>query len=193
MAAFHARPYLTQAATTLGIGSDEIIWLLDSEILQGLEGRPIPTQRQIALRQRSFGIVNDGKDQKVIVGMELEKWVDALIPKPQSQLLEIKGISASPGIVEGVACVALTPHEAQNIQAGQILVAPQTTPDFVPFMRKAGAIVTDEGGLTCHAAIISRELGKPCVVGTKVATQIIRNGERILVNADIGLIVRLVK
>ena len=63
-----------------------------------------------------------------------------------------------------------------------------TRQDFVPMMRKAIAIVTDEGGITCHAAIISRELKKPCLVGTEIATKMIKDGDLIEVNADKGLV-----
>ena len=63
-----------------------------------------------------------------------------------------------------------------------------TTPDFVPAMRRAAAIVTDEGGVTCHAAIIARELKKPCVVGTKHATQIFKDGDMVEVDANAGIV-----
>jgi pyruvate,water dikinase len=63
-----------------------------------------------------------------------------------------------------------------------------TTPDYVPSMKVAGAIVTNEGGLLCHAAIISRELGKPCVIATKIATQVFKDGDMVEVDADKGII-----
>ena len=63
-----------------------------------------------------------------------------------------------------------------------------TRPEFVPAMRKAAAIVTDEGGVTCHAAIISRELGKPCIIGTKVATKALKDGQYVDVNANHGIV-----
>jgi pyruvate,water dikinase len=67
-----------------------------------------------------------------------------------------------------------------------------TTPDFVPAMRKAVAIITDEGGITCHAAIVSRELGKPCIIGTKIATKALKDGDVVEVDADNG-VVRIIK
>jgi len=72
------------------------------------------------------------------------------------------------------------------------MVACMTKPEFVPAMKKAIAIITDEGGLTCHAAIISRELGIPCVIGTKVATKILKDGMEVEVDADKG-IVKIIK
>ena len=67
-----------------------------------------------------------------------------------------------------------------------------TTPEFVPAMLKAAAIITDEGGITCHAAIVAREMKKPCIIGTKIATKVLKDGDLVEVNADNG-VVKLVK
>ena len=70
----------------------------------------------------------------------------------------------------------------------EILVSPMTVPDYLPAMKKAKAIITDEGGITCHAAIVSRELGIPCIVGTKIATQVLKDGDRVEVDANKGIV-----
>jgi pyruvate, water dikinase len=72
--------------------------------------------------------------------------------------------------------------------SGDVLVTGMTRPEFVPLMKLASAIVTDEGGITCHAAIVSRELGKPCVIGTKNATKVLRDGMLIEVDAEKGIV-----
>ena len=101
----------------------------------------------------------------------------------------LKGLPASPGVHIGKAKVVLTPEEAAKmIQKGDILVTKMTNPDWVPYMRLAGAIVTDEGGMTAHAAIVSRELGIPCIVGAKEATKLLRTGETYTVDAKSGVI-----
>lgn len=74
------------------------------------------------------------------------------------------------------------------MEEGEILVVAMTTPEFMPAIKKAAAFVTDEGGITCHAAIVARELKKPCVVGTKIATQIFKNGDFVEVDADAGIV-----
>ncbi len=79
------------------------------------------------------------------------------------------------------------------MEKGDVLVAGMTTPDFVPAMKKAPAIITDEGGITCHAAIISRELGIPCLVGTRIGTKILVDNELVEVNANHGVVKRLEK
>ena len=82
----------------------------------------------------------------------------------------------------------LRKKQIPELKEGEILVTHMTTPDFVPAMRRAAAIVTDEGGVTCHAAIIARELKKPCVVGTKHATQIFKDGDMVEVDANAGIV-----
>jgi len=101
---------------------------------------------------------------------------------------EVRGVCASVGKARGVVRVLLNPRDVGKIRAGEILVTTMTTPDFVPAMKKAGAIVTDEGGITCHAAIVSRELGIPCVIGTKSATRAFRDGDVVEVDADNGVV-----
>jgi pyruvate,water dikinase len=101
----------------------------------------------------------------------------------------VKGLPASPGVHMGEAKVVMTPEEASKImRKGDILVTRMTNPEWVPYMRLAGAIVTDEGGMTCHAAIVSRELGIPCIVGTGRATELLKTGEVYTVDAVGGVV-----
>lgn len=101
-----------------------------------------------------------------------------------------KGRAASPGFVVGPARVLKDVAEAASLREGEILVTAMTTPDWVPVMRRAAAIVTDGGGMTSHAAIVSRELGLPCIVGARTATQSIRDGETITVDAAHGVVLK---
>ena len=80
----------------------------------------------------------------------------------------------------------------KHVTKKSVLVASMTTPDFLPAMKKAVAFVTDEGGVTCHAAIVSREMKKPCVIGTKIATQVLNEGDIVEVDANEG-VVRIIK
>jgi pyruvate,water dikinase len=113
------------------------------------------------------------------------------IPTPPIEIKVVaKGIAAGKrDIGFGVARVVLTPEDASKLmKKGDILVTTMTNPDYVPFMRLASAIVTDKGGVTCHAAIVSRELGIPCVVGTENATQVIETGKEYTVDARSGVV-----
>lgn len=96
------------------------------------------------------------------------------------------GVPASPGIATGPVKIVKNPREIKKIQKGDILVAKMTSPDYVPAMKKAVAVVTDEGGLTSHAAIVSRELGVPCVVGTKTATKQLKDGVAVTIDGEVG-------
>ncbi len=82
----------------------------------------------------------------------------------------------------------MEPNQRRQIGDYHILVAPMTTPDFVPLMKRAGAIITDEGGLLCHASIVARELKKPCIVGTKIATQVLKDEDLVEVDATKGIV-----
>jgi len=98
----------------------------------------------------------------------------------------LTGVAASPGIAVGKVTIVPDASQIDKVQNGDILVTAMTTPDFVPAMKRAVAIVTDRGGRTAHAAIVSRELGIPCVVGTEVATKTLTNGQEITVDGSHG-------
>jgi pyruvate,water dikinase len=100
----------------------------------------------------------------------------------------LKGLGASPGRVVGAARVLESPADAKQLQDGDILITRMTTPDWVPIMRRAAAIVTDAGGMTSHAAIVARELGLPCIVGAKTATKSITPGTLVQVDGGAGTV-----
>lgn len=100
----------------------------------------------------------------------------------------LEGLGASPGMAYGEAKFVADATDLGKVKDGDILVAVMTTPDMVPAMKRAGAIVTDEGGMTCHAAIVSRELGCPAVVGTRKATKLLTDGMKITVDGEKGLV-----
>jgi pyruvate, water dikinase len=100
----------------------------------------------------------------------------------------LKGQGAAPGIASGRVVVIRDVKDTGAVKEGDILVTKMTNPDMVPAMRKVAAIITDEGGMTCHAAIVSRELGTPAIVGTKTATHQLKNGQLITVDGEMGLV-----
>lgn len=98
----------------------------------------------------------------------------------------VTGLGASPGVAAGHVRILRRPEEGSELADGEVLVAPMTSPDWVPTMRRSAALVTDGGGITCHAAIVSRELGIPCVVGARDATSRLRTGELVTVDGSLG-------
>lgn len=110
-----------------------------------------------------------------------------------SKIIEITGTVGSVGKARGKAKIIRDVSRQENFEEGDILVANVTSPDFVPLMKKSGAIIVDIGGILCHAAIVARELGKPCIVDTKIATGVLKDGDLIEVDAIEGIITLLDK
>lgn len=111
--------------------------------------------------------------------------------KKRDRILVAKGRVACLGKAIGRVKIVFSKDEIYRVREGNILVTKMTRPDYVLAMRRAGAIVTDEGGITCHAAIISRELNVPCIVGTGCATRIFKDGDLVQVDAIKGVIEKI--
>jgi len=103
----------------------------------------------------------------------------------------VKGQIAFKGKVTGKVRILKRKNQISEFKEGEVLLSPMTTPDFVPAMKRAAAIVTDEGGIVCHAAILARELKIPCVIGTKFATKVFKDGDQIEVDAEKGIVRKL--
>jgi len=110
------------------------------------------------------------------------------MPQTKQGTILVKGLAASPGVGKGVVKVLAGAKEIGKIQKGDVLVTEMTNPDFVPAMKRASAIITNSGGMTCHAAIVSREMGIPCIVGTKNATEVLKDGTFVTVDAYRGIV-----
>ncbi len=175
-------PMLKNEAQKLGLTYEEILHCSHYEIPHMVPSYDIIRGRIID----HAGILEDGVE-RLVFGAESQKIREFL----QEDFIEVKklqGRSAYNGIVRGKARLVFNRGDFEKIQEGDILVTSMTTPDFIPIMKKAAAFVTDEGGITCHAAIMSREMKKPCVIGTKIATQILKDGMEIEVDADEGVV-----
>lgn len=116
-----------------------------------------------------------------------------IINPTKKQINVVAGNTACKGFVRGRARVIFELSELDKVQKGNVLITPMTTPEMIPALKKASAIITDEGGITCHAAIVSRELNIPCIIGTVNATQNLHDGDLLEVNADNGTVIILKK
>ncbi|MDX1886004.1 phosphoenolpyruvate synthase [Mycolicibacterium sp. 120270] len=110
-------------------------------------------------------------------------------PPSAKHVVLARGLAAAPGIASGKVRVLETPEEGDRLQEGEILVAQMTNPDWLPTIRRAAALVTDTGGMTCHAAIVARELGVPCIVGTRTGTRDLHDGTTVTVDGARGEVV----
>jgi len=163
----------------------QFVHMTPSEVLETIGGEK-PDLEKIAKRQKGFVFIYD-------LEMNVYEDVEKFKTEEKAEHKEtISGMSASKGNAKGSVKVIHDKDEIYKVEKGDILVTEMTTPDFVMAMEKAKAIVTDLGGITCHAAIVSRELGIPCIVGTNNATKILKNGDIVEVDADKG-IVKIIK
>jgi phosphoenolpyruvate synthase/pyruvate phosphate dikinase len=145
------------------------------------------------LKKRRKGCVYlyDESTPKIISGEEHESFLKQFEKEKLADIKELTGMTASAGTVTGIVKVCRNIKSLDKVEEGDILVASMTRPEYVPAMRKAAAIITDEGGITCHAAIVARELGIPCIIGTKIATKILKDNDLIEIKGNHGLIIVL--
>ncbi|MBU1854510.1 MAG: hypothetical protein KKF89_02220, partial [Nanoarchaeota archaeon] len=172
------------------VDCNKLYFLWPAELVESIKKKKFDKTLMTKRSKEWYCVHYKNGDSEEYFGEEaLKKRDEAIKINKEDYNKELLGMSASQGRIIGTARVCFSADEAmKKVKKGDILVTGMTMPEFVPVMKKAAAIVTDEGGLTCHAAIISRELGKPCVVGTKMATRIIKDGDLIEVNANHGII-----
>ena len=169
------------------LSSNELAHYRISEVISLFRKGIRVSKNDINARKESHGfLVHDGKID-LLIDEEVRRRIEEY-ERDVSFDDEIKGSVACKGISRGIARIILMAKKQFRLKKGEILVTSMTTPDYLPAMERALAFVTDEGGITCHAAIVSRELGKPCVIGTKNATKIIKDGDLVEVDANNGTV-----
>lgn len=155
-----------------------------------LKERPWPSKKELVQRRNGWLLkFCDGKIEFVFGEEANKKYSTLLNVKTKKDILE--GSVAYSGKVTGEVIVIEDKKKLEKIKSGCVLVTNMTTPDYLPYIKKVIAIITDEGGTTCHASIISRELKIPCIVGTKVATKILKDRDVVEVNAVKGIVKKL--
>ena len=178
-------PKLKEMAKEREINYEQILHCTEEEI-----NNNIPSKDELNERIKNHALISDEKGIYCVSGKESEKIKEFLTEKIK-KVNEFKGQIASKGLVKGKVILIFNRKDCSKIEKGDILVTSMTTPEMVPAMEKASAFVTDEGGITCHAAIISREMKKPCIIGTKISTQILNTGDIVEVNANKGVVKKL--
>jgi phosphoenolpyruvate synthase/pyruvate phosphate dikinase len=128
-------------------------------------------------------------------GQNIWNLIEKQLNEQDLKNLDLKGSIACRGLIKGKVRLILNPHseESKNMKEGEILVTSMTRPEFLPFMKIAGAFITDEGGISSHAAIVAREMKKPCIIGTKIATKVLKDGDLVEVDANLGIVRILTK
>lgn len=189
---YHIEKLLREIARRLYISLEQVRSMPYDILEKALNGKKVDWRIADEIKRYHICLPNDNGTITTLVGKEAEnfslKIKRAKEDMPNSSLTEIKGTTAYVGRAHGSVKIINLPADMSKIEEGDILVSTATTPSIVPAMKKAAAIVTDEGGLTCHAAIVSRELEIPCVVGAKFATKILKDGMKVEVDADKGIV-----
>jgi phosphohistidine swiveling domain-containing protein len=167
---------------------DQMKYLTSAEVLN-LFGRKKISTTETEDRKKKSLIYQKGNFYEILSGKKAEVMIKKIfIANTKKNINDFRGLPASSGKVRGVVKIIKSVNETNKVNKGDILVAVMTRPDYIMGIKQAAAIITDEGGITCHAAIISRELGIPCVIGTKIATRVLKDGDLVEVNANHGVI-----
>lgn len=164
----------------------EMKYLTRAEVSQFLHGRQFS---HLILKERSRYLIiyEEGNKYEAASGTQASNLAKYIFKnKNYSDIRDFRGLTACAGKVRGRAKIVTSVKDIGKVKSGDIMVAVMTRPDYIIGIKKAAAIVTDEGGITCHAAIISRELGIPCIIGTKIGTKVLKDGDIIEVNANHG-------
>ena len=186
-ALYYLEPLWQKVSERLGLSSHGLFYYLEDEILQLLNSDIKVDEAIIKERENGYTLLLHDDLISILVGSELashRKLREGLVEQAES----ITGMVACKGVAKGKVKIVLKASEQFKVEAGDILVTSMTTPDFIPCMQKAVAFITDEGGITCHAAIVAREMKKPCIIGTKNATKILHDGDVVKVDAERGII-----
>jgi phosphohistidine swiveling domain-containing protein len=188
-----ALPYLHAIAHRFELTYPEFLLQRDTEILAALKGSlsAVELKAQAQRRAEMNYVIFASVGTDVFFSEDPEDvatLIRRMVPRADTGDGELTGQVGNRGTYTGPVRIIMDTHDFAKMQAGDVLVSTMTTPDFVVLMNKAGAIVTDIGGMLCHAAIVSREINKPCVIGTKFATQVLHDGDLVEVDADNGVV-----
>ncbi|MBI2444157.1 MAG: hypothetical protein HYV42_02880 [Candidatus Magasanikbacteria bacterium] len=181
---------LRQLAGQIGRDPDLVELLYHYEVREFVKQGTLPPDAELRSRAPVSGLYFENGRQFFCDSKEVGLFQRLVADKFGSQDGIVRGVTAVPGYVKGTARIIFDPQKPGVFNDGDILVTNMTYPEFVPLMKKAGAIVTDGGGILCHAAIVARELGKPCLINTQVATSTFHDGEQVEVDATQGTIKR---
>ncbi len=190
-----------EIANRLNIPLLDLIMLNDKEILEILNTGILSQNKkdEIENRKKGFGIIWLNSNVDIVFGnesLELQYEIAQMYKKTNNEIIEknkniILGSVANKGKIIGPAKILKNDSDIYKVNNGDIIVASMTTPNYISAMEKASGFITDEGGITCHAAILSREFNVPCIVGTLNATELIKDGETIELNAYTGKISKI--
>ena len=186
---YRARFLFKEMARRIYVPLNSFTYMSSYEIVSSLQGGITPAD--LHQRKKDFAIILSGTDIDILTAEKSQKLTSIFSGVQESSINELHGTTACTGIAQGMVKLVFTNADVAKVTEGDVLVSPMTKPEFLMAMKKASAIVTDEGGITCHAAIVSRELDKPCIIGTKTATKVFKDGDIVAIDASRGIIKKI--
>lgn len=184
--------FVEEIARRLNFSREELIHCVPQEIAAKLRGEDIDLDKIIKERQKGYLMfLVSGGPATILTGNDVAEYVNkhpVLAKQSLKEVKQLEGTTAFAGRVVGTVRVVKDAQDLHKVKAGDVLVAVMTFPHFIVAMERAAAFVTDEGGILCHAAIVSREMKKPCVIGTKIATKVFQDGEMVEVDAENAIV-----
>lgn len=185
-------PFFKEVGKRLGLSLDQVRAMNYWEIPEALLKNKFNVN-ELNERLKFCVAYCDKRGYKVLVGRKAKEFMKKIkFEKVKTKNInELTGTCACTGKVQGIVKIINVPEEMDKMEEGNILVAHNTNPNLVPAMKKAKALISEAGGLTCHTAIVARELKTPCLVGVSMATKILRDGDKIEVNASEGIIKKI--
>ncbi len=191
-AIYYTLPLIWEIGRRAKLSSDEIVLFTPWEVVNFLKNHQLPDTEEIERRKNRYVLVRIEKEERIVSDPdEIEEIGKTIFVEEAKGEMVLRGQGVYPGYAKGAAKIVLNVREGQKIERGDILVSTMTTPEMHSSIEKVSGIVTDEGGVTSHAALVSRELGIPSVIGTERATQILRDGDIVEIDSKEGVVRRV--
>jgi len=189
---YYARPFFIKVAKRMNWNYDDVVYTTPEELVDFLKNKRSPNLDEVKERQKQFLIISKNGDTRLISKKkEIESIIKKEIGEEALKITILEGDAAFPGTVEGRVKIIKSIKEIDRLEKGDILVTSMTTPDMTIDMSKVIAIITDEGGITSHAAIVSKELKIPCIIRTGNATKVLKDGNLVRVDATKGIVEKI--
>ena len=183
---FGALPLFREIARRLAVSLEQLLFLSPPEVLSCLQSGCSGNSEVVSERQSGFAILTLDGDTSVLAGDDYELFERFHQKEEYSHLDSVTGDPVVKGLVEGPVRVVMDASDLPKVNEGDVLVAPMTNPDFTAVFGKIAGIITDEGGVLCHAAIVAREYKLPCIISTRVSTKVFRDGDFVILDATSG-------
>ncbi len=171
----------------------EINGFEDVILIQEFETGVFPLRQELEKRKKYYSLYSHYLETDILFEELSKEHELEIVEEILEEVNEVRGDIAMRGKARGVVKLIFKTEDCNKVKIGDILVSPMTTPDHIIAMDKASAFVTDEGGITCHAAIVAREFQKPCIVGTHNATKVFKDGDLVFVDADEGVVRKIIQ